>query len=180
MIGEKMIRSTTIIGLIHKGNAALGGDGQVTLGEMAIKHHAKKVRKMKNYNILAGFAGSAADGMTLFEKFENRLDQYRGSLERAAVELAKEWRSDKYLRHLQAQLLVMNKEKLFLISGSGDIIEPDEGIITLGSGAGYAKAAAYALMLHSNLSAEEIVTETLKITASICIYTNDQVSVLTL
>jgi len=175
-----MFRATTILGLIHQGKAAIGGDGQVTFGDVVIKSNAQKVRKMGNNSILAGFAGSAADAMSLFEKFEGRLEQYRGNLERAAVELAKEWRSDKYLRRLEAQLAVMNNEKVFLISGNGDIIEPEDKIIALGSGGGYARAAGRALIAHSQLSAKEIVTEALRIAASICIYTNEHIQVLEL
>jgi ATP-dependent HslUV protease subunit HslV len=158
----------------------LGGDGQVTFGETVLKSNAVKVRKMGNDDVLTGFAGSTADAMTLFERFERRLEQYRGNLERAAVELGKDWRSDKYLRRLEAQLAVMNKEKIFLISGTGDILEPDDNIIALGSGGGYAKAAARALLQHSSLSPEEVVREALKIAASICIYTNENVQVLKL
>jgi len=174
------LRATTILGVIHQGKAVMGGDGQVTLGDTIIKTNANKVRKMSNAPVLAGFAGSAADAMTLFEKFEGRLDQYRGNLERAAVELAKEWRSDKYLRRLEAQLAVMNTQKIFLISGNGDIIEPDDKIIALGSGGNYAKAAARALIQHSTLPTDEIVREALKIAASICIYTNEQIHLVNL
>jgi len=175
-----MFQATTILGIIHQGHAVIGGDGQVTFGHTIIKANARKIRKMANDTILAGFAGSAADGMSLFEKFEHRIEQYRGNLDRAAVELAKEWRSDKYLRRLEAQLAVMNREKIFLISGSGDILEPENAVMALGSGANYARAAAIALMAHSQLPAREIVLESLKIAASICIYTNDQIQLLEL
>lgn len=170
-----MIRATTILGIIYKNQSVIAGDGQVTLGETVIKSNATKVRKMGNDTVLTGFAGSAADAMTLFERFERRLEQYRGNLERAAVELGKDWRGDKYLRRLEAQLAVMNKEKIFLISGNGDILEPDDNIVALGSGGAYAKAAARALIKHSSLSPKEIVEESLRIAASICIYTNDNI-----
>lgn len=172
--------ATTILGVQHQNRTALGGDGQVTQGEMVIKANARKVRKLADYDILAGFAGTAADAMTLFDKFEARMEQYHGKMERAIVELAKEWRTDKYLRHLMAQLAVLDRNRLFIISGTGDIIEPDDHIVAIGSGAGYAKAAAQALVKYSNLSAAEIVTEALKITAAICIYTNEQITVLEL
>lgn len=175
-----MFQATTILGVIYQDQAVIGGDGQVTFGHTIIKSNARKIRKMANNSILAGFAGAAADGMTLFEKFENRIEQYRGNLDRAAVELAKEWRSDKYLRRLEAQLAVMNREKIYLLSGNGDILEPNDQIIALGSGAGFAKSAARALVSHSSLNAKEIVVESLKIAASICIYTNDQIQVLEL
>lgn len=174
-----MYRATTVLGLLHQEEAVLGSDGQVTFGDTILKGNATKVRKMGN-DVLAGFAGSAADGLTLFEQFEKRLEQYSGNFERAAVELGKHWRSDKFLRRLEAQLAVMNKQRLFLVSGNGDILEPDDNIIALGSGAGYAKAAAKALMRHSTLKPVEIVTEALKIAASICIYTNDNIQVLQL
>ncbi|MDZ7262670.1 MAG: ATP-dependent protease subunit HslV [candidate division KSB1 bacterium] len=167
-----MIRGTTILGVRHKGKVAIGGDGQVTFGETILKMKAKKVRKIYNNSVLAGFAGTAADAFTLFEKFERRLEQYRGNLSRAAVELAKEWRTDKYLRRLEAQLAVMDKDVTFLISGTGDVIEPDDNIIALGSGGGYAMAAARALINYSDLDATAIVKEAMNIAASICIYTN--------
>ena len=169
---SKRILSTTIIGVRHNGKVAIGGDGQVTFGDSIMKRNAKKVRKLYNDTVLAGFAGASADAFTLFEKFEGRLEQYRGNLSRAAVELAKEWRTDKYLRRLEAQLIVLNKEHIFLISGTGDVIEPDEPIIAIGSGGGYALAAARALMKYSTLEAKTIVEESLKIAADICIYTN--------
>ncbi|MBN1352948.1 ATP-dependent protease subunit HslV [candidate division KSB1 bacterium] len=175
-----MFRATTILGLHHKGKTALAGDGQVTYGNTILKGTALKVRKLYNDSVLAGFAGTAADGMALFEKFQNRLEQYRGNLSRAAVELAKEWRSDKFLRRLEAQLAVMDKEKVFLISGTGDVLEPDDNIIALGSGGSYALAAARALVHHSDLTAAQIANEALKIAASICIYTNLNITTLTL
>jgi len=175
-----MFRATTILGLRHNGKIALAGDGQVTFGNTIIKGKAQKVRKLYNDTVLAGFAGSAADAMTLFEKFQGRLEQYHGNLSRAAVELAKEWRSDKYLRRLEAQLAVMDKDKIFLVSGTGDVIEPDDNIIALGSGGGYAIAAARALMEYSDLEAAEIAAKALEIAASICIYTNTNITTLSL
>lgn len=175
-----MFKATTILGLRYNGKVALAGDGQVTFGNTIIKGKAQKVRKLYNDTVLAGFAGSAADAMSLFEKFQSRLEQYHGNLSRAAVELAKEWRSDKYLRRLEAQLAIMDKEKIFLVSGTGDVIEPDDNIIGLGSGGGYAMAAARALMEYSDLEAAQIATEALKIAASICIYTNTNITTLSL
>ncbi|MFQ5823640.1 MAG: ATP-dependent protease subunit HslV [bacterium] len=169
-----MIKSTTILGVLNEGKAALGGDGQVTFGESILKLKAKKVRKIYNDAVIAGFAGASADAFTLFEKFEKRLEQYGGNLNRSAVELAKEWRTDKFLRRLEAQLIVMNKENMFLISGTGDVIEPDDHIIAIGSGGGYAMAAARALMKFSSLDTKSIVEESLKLTADICIYTNSE------
>ncbi len=168
----KLIKSTTILGVRHKGKSAMGGDGQVTFGDAVLKMKAKKIRKIYNNAVLAGFAGASADAFTLFEKFEGRLEQYSGNLSRAAVELAKEWRTDRFLRRLEAQLIVMDKKSMFLISGTGDVIEPDDNIIAIGSGGGYAMAAASALAQFSNLPAKGIVEESLKIAAGICIYTN--------
>jgi ATP-dependent HslUV protease subunit HslV len=175
-----IFRATTIIGVRHQGRVAIGGDGQVTFGETVIKAGASKVRKLAGGAVLAGFAGSAADAFTLFERFESKLDQYKGQLVRAAVELAKEWRTDRALRRLEAHLGVMDKEKSLIISGNGDVIEPDDGIIAVGSGAGYALAAARALVQHAGLPAPEIVRESLRVAASICIYTNDRLTVLEL
>ena len=165
--------STTILGIRHKGKVALGGDGQVTLSETIVKQQANKIRRMYKDTILAGFAGATADAFTLFERLEGQLEKYQGNLPRSAVELAKTWRTDKYLRRLEALLAVVDREHALLISGSGDVIEPDDGIIAIGSGAPYGLAAARALMKHSQLSARDIVEEALHITASICIYTND-------
>lgn len=167
-----MFRSTTVLAVRHKGKGALGGDGQVSFGESVLKQSARKVRRMYNENVLAGFAGASADAMTLFEKFEGRLEKYGGNLSRAAVELAKEWRTDRYLRRLEAQLIVMDRENALLISGTGDVIEPDDHIIAIGSGGAYAMAAARALSGHSDLDARSIVEEALKIAADLCIYTN--------
>lgn len=171
------IRSTTILGVKHQGKIALGGDGQVTFGNSVLKSKAKKVRKLYNGEVLSGFAGASADAFTLFEKFEQRLEQYSGNLSRAAVELAKEWRTDRYLRRLEAQLIVMNLENMFVISGTGDVVEPDENVIAIGSGGSYALAAATALVKHSKLSAEQIVREALNIAGNICIYTNTELTV---
>jgi ATP-dependent HslUV protease subunit HslV len=169
--------ATTIIGVMGKGEVALGGDGQVTFGDTIVKQNTVKVRKMYDDTILAGFAGAAADAFTLFDKFEEKLDMYQGNLNRAAVELAKDWRTDKYLRRLEALLAVMNTENMFIISGSGDVIEPEDGIISIGSGGPFAQAAAVALKRYSNLSPKEIVEHALKITAGICIYTNENISI---
>jgi ATP-dependent HslUV protease subunit HslV len=171
-----MYKATTILGLKHKGKVALAGDGQVTLGDTVVKQGASKVRKLYNNKILAGFAGSSADAFTLFERFEVKLDEYKGNLMKAAVELAKDWRTDRYLRRLEALLAVMDKDKALIISGTGDVIEPDDGIIAIGSGASYALAAARALVKHSKLEAKAIVKEAMAITAAICIYTNDNLT----
>lgn len=165
-------RSTTILGVRHKGKVALAGDGQVTFGEAVLKMKARKVRKLYKDSIVVGFAGASADAFTLFEKFEQRLEQHHGNLSRASVELAKEWRTDRFLRRLEAQIVVMDSEKTFLISGTGDVIEPDDGIIAIGSGGGFAMAAARALVHYSDLTARQIVEEAMSIAADICIYTN--------
>lgn len=169
--------ATTIIGLRHNGQIAMAGDGQVTFDDMIMKHTAKKVRTMFNDQILTGFAGTAADAFTLFDKFETHLDETNGNLPRAAVELAKEWRSDKYLRQLEALLVVMDLNHSFIISGTGDLIEPEDGILAIGSGGPYAAAAARALVKHSKLNARQIVEEALQIAASLCIFTNDHITV---
>ncbi len=171
------IRSTTVLGLTHRGQTVIGSDGQVTVGQTVMKHNARKVRKMYNDRILAGFAGAAADAFTLFGKFEEHLEKHRGHLERAAVDLAKEWRTDKYLRQLEALLAVLNAEKALVISGSGEIIEPDDGIVAIGSGGSFALAAARMLVKHSNLNAREVVQESLETAAGICIYTNSVISI---
>lgn len=172
---KRIIRSTTILGLIHNGQAVMGGDGQVTLDETVMKHRARKVRRIYNDKILVGFAGASADALALMERFEAKLEQYRGNLLRAATELAKDWRMDKYLRQLNALLAVMDKENALIISGTGDIVEPDDKIIAIGSGGNYALAAARVLVKYSNLSAREIVEESLKVAADICIYTNHNI-----
>ncbi len=174
------IRATTVLGLHYRGTTVLGSDGQVTVGQTVMKHNARKVRKLYNDTVLAGFAGAAADAFTLFAKFEDNLDKYRGDLERAAVELAKEWRTDKYLRNLEALLAVLNAEKALVISGTGEIIAPDDGILAIGSGGSYALAAARMLVKHSNLSAREVVEESLRTAADICIYTNHNLTIVEL
>lgn len=171
------LRSTTIIGIVHNGQAALGGDGQVSLGNTVMKHNAMKIRKIADGKVLCGFAGASADAFTLMERFEDKLQQYRGNVNRAAVELAKEWRTDKYLRRLEAMLAVISKDVALVVSGTGDVIEPDEKIVAIGSGGMYALAAAKMLKKHSNLSAKDMVVESLKTAADICIYTNDKINV---
>lgn len=172
-----MVHSTTIIAVKRDNQIALGGDGQVTLDKTIIKQTAKKLRRMYHDKVVCGFAGSAADGLTLFEKLERKLEEYHGNLKRAAVELAKEWRTDKILRRLEAMMVVADKENILLLSGNGDVMEPDDNVASVGSGSPYAEAAALALLKHSNLSAEEIVRESLLIAASICIYTNEHIVV---
>ena len=175
---ESVLHGTTILAVRHGGKSAMAGDGQITLGQNAIiKHGAKKVRRIYNGQVVAGFAGSVADAMTLFDKFEARLQECQGSLPRAAVAVAKEWRTDRVLRQLEAMLLTMNQEHLLLVSGSGEVIEPDDGIAAIGSGGSYALAAARALVRHSSLSAREIVEAAMHIAASICVYTNDHLTV---
>ncbi|HAV43078.1 TPA: HslU--HslV peptidase proteolytic subunit [bacterium] len=170
-------RGTTIIGVRHKGQVAIGGDGQVSLGETIIKHQAKKIRRMYGDRILVGFAGSSADALTLFERFEKKLEEFQGNLPRSAVELAKDWRTDKFLRRLEAFLVAVDATHSLLISGNGEVLEPDNGVVATGSGGPYALAAAKALIGHSNLSAAEIVREALKIASNICVYTNDQINI---
>ncbi|MBK7379279.1 MAG: ATP-dependent protease subunit HslV [Ignavibacteriales bacterium] len=174
------IKSTTIIGIVHNGEAALGGDGQVSFGNAIMKHNAMKIRKIANGKVLCGFAGATADAFTLVERFEDKLEQYRGNVNRAAVELAKEWRSDKYLRKLEAMLAVVAEGNSIIISGNGDVIEPDDKIVAIGSGGMYALAAARMLKKYSKLSAKEIVRESLQIASEICIYTNDKINVETI
>ncbi len=177
MTAKKRMRSTTILAVRHKGRSVMAGDGQVSWGATTLKKNARKVRTMYKGSVLAGFAGSAADAFSLFEKFEQHLEQARGKLSKAAIELAKEWRTDRYLRRLEAQLLVMDKEQTYLLSGNGDVIEPDDGIIAIGSGSGYALSAARALVQFSELDARMIAEEAMKIAASICIYTNDKLTI---
>jgi len=174
------IRSTTILGVRKKGKIALGGDGQVTFGDMAFKQKAVKVREFKSSKnvILGGFAGAAADALTLFEKFEFKLDEYEGDLKRSVVELAKEWRTDKYLRNLEALLALMDKRHAFIVSGDGNVIEPDGPIISIGSGGGFAQAAATAFIKNTTYPAKKIVKKSLQIAADLCIYTNDSITVL--
>jgi ATP-dependent HslUV protease, peptidase subunit HslV len=171
------IRSTTIIGLIHNGQAALGGDGQVTLGNTIMKHNSMKIRKLLNGKVLTGFAGSTADAFTLLQRFEEKLEAYSGNVSRAVVELAKDWRTDKYLRRLEAMLAIVSEDKTYVVSGTGDVIEPEDSIVAIGSGGMYALAAAKMLKKFSNLSAKEIVEESLKTAAAICIYTNEKITV---
>lgn len=172
-----MFRSTTILGIHHNNQVAMAGDGQVTFGDTVVKSGARKIRKMYNNSILVGFAGATADALTLFEKFEAKLEQYNGNLSRSVVELAKDWRTDRYLRRLYAQLAVMDKHNSYLVSGTGDVIEPDDNLIALGSGGAYALAAARALVKHTDLSARQIVEEAMKIAGAICIYTNSNLIV---
>ena len=171
------IQATTIICVRRKNKVAIASDGQVTLGETVIKHGAKKVRRLYNEKSLAGFAGSSADSFALFARFEAKLEQFHGNLSRAAVELAKDWRTDRALRHLEAVMIVADEKNTFLISGNGDLIEPDDGIVAIGSGGAYALAAARALSKYTELSAREIVQEAMQIAGKICIYTNDQISI---
>ena len=172
--------ATTILSVRQGGTVAMGGDGQVTVGETVMKARATKVRELASGRVLAGFAGAAADAFTLLEKFEEKLERYPGNLSRAVVELAKDWRSDRVLRRLEALLSVANKEHSFVVSGSGELIEPDDGIVAIGSGGNYALAAARALASHSDLSATEIVQQSLEIAADICVYTNSNISILEL
>ena len=171
------LRATTILAVRHKGSVAVGGDGQVTLGNVVMKGDARKIRPLYDGKVLVGFAGAAADAFALFSRFEGKLEEYRGNMERAVVELAKDWRLDKYLRQLQAFLIVANAERAYLLSGTGDLIQPDDGILAIGSGGPYALAAARALMKHSQMNAAAIAEEALRIASTICIYTNDQITV---
>ncbi|HYL16151.1 MAG TPA: ATP-dependent protease subunit HslV [Terriglobales bacterium] len=173
MNAKRVVRSTTVLSVRRNGKVVLAGDGQVTLGESIIKHTAKKIRRLYQDKVLAGFAGSTADAFSLFSRFESKLELYHGNIGRAAVELAKDWRTDKYLRHLEALLLVCDKDQTFLLSGQGDVIEPDSGIAAIGSGGPFAQAAAEALAKHTQLSAREIAEEAMKIAGKMCIYTNE-------
>ena len=173
---DKM-QGTTIIAVRHKGRIAMAGDGQVTLGNTVMKRGARKVRRLYKDQIIAGFAGSTADAFTLFEKFEAKLEQYNGNLHRSAVELAKDWRTDRMLRRLEALLIVADRERILVLSGTGDVIEPDDGAAAIGSGGPFALAAARALIQHSGLEAKSIVEEAMRIASQICIYTNDQIVV---
>jgi ATP-dependent HslUV protease, peptidase subunit HslV len=172
-----MFHSTTILAVRHQGQSVLAGDGQVTLGSTVVKQSAKKIRRLYNDRILAGFAGSAADSFALFARFESKLEQYRGNLERSAVELAKDWRTDRILRRLEAMLIIVDKTHTFLLSGTGDLIEPDDGLVAIGSGGPYALAAARALARHSSLDARTIAERAMGIAAEICIYTNEHILV---
>lgn len=171
------IRATTIIGVHRNGKIAIGGDGQVTLGNTVMKQHSNKIRKLHKDTVLVGFSGATADAFSLLDRFEEKLEQYQGQLVRSAVELAKLWRTDKYLRQLEALLAVLDQEHSLVISGTGDVIEPDDGIVAIGSGGSYALAAARMLIKHTNLNATEIVREALETAADICIYTNHNIHV---
>jgi ATP-dependent HslUV protease, peptidase subunit HslV len=175
-----MFHATTVLAVRHRDQTVMASDGQVTFGNTVVKHNAKKVRRLYNDRILAGFAGSAADSFALFSRFEAKLEQYRGNLERSAVELAKDWRTDRMLRRLEAMLVVMDHKSTYLLSGTGDLIEPDDGIIAIGSGGAFAMAAAKALSRHTELGAREIAEESMRIAADICIYSNGNISVETL
>ena len=172
-----MFRGTTICCVRHGSQVALAGDGQVSLGNTVMKHGARKIRRLYQDQVLSGFSGSTADAFTLFERFEEKLQEYRGNLSRAAVALAKDWRTDKILRRLEALLIVADKDVTLVISGAGDVIEPDDGVAAIGSGGSFALAAARALVAHSDLDAEKIVDQALRIAADICIYTNDNISI---
>lgn len=178
-IGMK-VRATTILAVRKDGKVAMGGDGQVSVGDTIMKSNANKLRSLADGRVLAGFAGAAADAFTLFEKFEEKLERYKGNLARAAVELAKDWRSDRVLRRLEALLIVAGKDNSFVLSGSGELIEPDDGILAIGSGGNYALAAARALVDSTDLSSSEIVDRSLRIAGDICVYTNQNIKVLEL
>ncbi|MEM4658185.1 MAG: ATP-dependent protease subunit HslV [Candidatus Methanosuratincola sp.] len=169
------IHGTTIVCVRRNGTTAMGGDGQVTLGQTSLKHTARKVRRIYQDRVIIGFAGATADAFTLFDKFESKLEEYRGNLKRAAVELARDWRTDRILRRLEALLIVADRESMFLISGSGDVIEPDDDVIAIGTGGPYAQSAARALIRHTELDSRSIVEEALKIASEICIYTNNKI-----
>jgi len=172
-----MIHGTTILAVRHRDRAVLAGDGQVTFGQTVVKQGARKIRRLYNDRILAGFAGSAADSFALFTRFEAKLEQYRGNLERSAVELAKDWRSDRILRRLEAMLVVLDRQATFLLSGNGDLIEPDDGIVAIGSGGPYALAAARALVQNTDLDARAVAEKAMAIAGTICIYTNANITV---
>jgi ATP-dependent HslUV protease subunit HslV len=172
-----MFHATTVLAVRHKGQTVMASDGQVTFGDTVVKQRARKIRRLYNDRVLAGFAGSAADSFALFSRFEAKLEQYRGNLERSAVELAKEWRTDRVLRRLEAMLVVMDPTATYLLSGTGDLIEPDDGIVAIGSGGAYALAAAKALAAHTDLDARAIAEQAMQIAAAICIYSNDNLTV---
>ncbi len=174
---RSLFHGTTILAVRHGGGCAVAGDGQVTLGQTVVKHGARKIRRLHNGQVLAGFAGSTADAMALFARFEAKIEEYRGSLERAAVELSKEWRTDRVLRRLEAFLVAADRESSFLLSGAGDVISPDDGLLAVGTGGPYALAAARALARHASLDAGALALEAMKIAAGICIYTNDSIVV---
>jgi len=172
-----VIEATTILAVRHQDKTVLAGDGQVTLGNTVLKQSARKIRRLYNETILAGFAGSAADSFALFSRFESKLEQFRGNLERASVELARDWRTDRLLRRLEAMLIVADRKSTFVLSGTGDLIEPDDGIVAVGSGGSYAMAAARALVNHSSRTARQIAEESMRIAADICIYTNANLTI---
>ncbi|MCS6809128.1 MAG: ATP-dependent protease subunit HslV [Bacteroidota bacterium] len=174
------IHSTTVLGIIRDNKAALGADGQVTLGTTVMKHSAKKLRRLYNNSVLVGFAGATADAFTLLQRFEEKLEQHRGNMARSAIELARDWRTDRYLRRLEAMLIAMNTQSALIISGTGDVIEPDDHIVAIGSGSMYALAAARALQANTELTAKDIVEKSMAIAADICIYTNHQIAIETL
>src|SRR6187200_978041 len=172
-----MFHATTVLSVRHGGQSVMASDGQVTFGDTVVKQKAKKIRKLYNDRILAGFAGSAADSFALFSRFEAKLEQYRGNLERSAVELARDWRTDRLLRRLEAMMIVADSSTTFLLSGTGDLIEPDDGVVAVGSGGAFAMAAARALVRHSTLDARQIVEESMNIAGDICIYTNRSLTI---
>jgi ATP-dependent HslUV protease subunit HslV len=171
------LRSTTILAVRHQGRIVVGGDGQVTLGQTVLKHNATKVRRLYQDRVLAGFAGAGADAITLFERFEQKLERVNGNLRRAAVELAKDWRTDRMLRRLEALMVVADKDALLIVSGTGDVIEPEDGVAAIGSGGNFAVAAARALVRHSTLGTRQIVEEAMRIAAAICVYTNEHLTI---
>jgi ATP-dependent HslUV protease subunit HslV len=174
---NEVIRSTTVLAVRREGRVVMAGDGQVTMGETVVKHHARKIRRLYHDRILTGFAGSTADAFTLFEKLEGKLEQYNGNLKRAAVELAKDWRMDRALRRLEALLLAADATETFILSGTGDVIEPDDGLAAVGSGAPFALSAARALLAHTDLPARRIAEEAMKIAASVCVFTNTEFTI---
>ena len=177
MTAREQIRATTVVAVRHRGQVAVAGDGQVSIGNTIVKAGARKVRKLYGDRVVAGFAGAAADAFTLFARFEAKLEEHRGNLSRAAVELAKDWRSDRVLRRLEALLAVADREHSFIVSGTGDVIEPDDGLIGIGSGGPYALAAARALVANSDLDAKAIAAESMRVAATICVFTNDHLTV---
>lgn len=170
-------RATTIVAVRHNGASAMAGDGQVTLADTVMKGHARKVRRLAEGRVVAGFAGASADSFTLLERFEAKLKEHRHALYRSAVELAKDWRTDRYLRRLEAMMIVMDEQGMLLLSGNGDVVEPDEGVLAIGSGGGYAQSAARALIRHTELGAADVAREAMRIAAGICVYTNDELTV---
>jgi ATP-dependent HslUV protease subunit HslV len=179
-MSDATMHATTVVCVRHRGQVAIAADGQVSIGQTIVKANARKVRKLYHDRVLSGFAGAAADAFTLFSRFEAKLDEHRGNLARAAVELAKDWRTDRVLRRLEALLAIADREQSFIVSGTGDVIEPDDGLIGIGSGGPFALAAARALVAHSDLDAKAIVADAMRIAAGICVYTNDHVTVETL